>query len=137
MRAFHATPVLAGLMIVAAAVALPADARGEECEAEFDSTFALIEKVIFENRGCTAAACHGQSAQGGLVLLPGVAYDELIDQPVESIPADQVPGLRRVVPARKDRSLLWLNVAAATLPDLWTAPKQPMPSEAANSGTAH
>jgi hypothetical protein len=104
-----------------------AAAEEEECDLRFDSTFELIEKVIFENRGCTSSGCHDASAQGGLVLLPGVAYDNLIDQPVESVPAEQFPGLRRVVPARKDRSLLWLNVAAATMPDLWKAPKQPMP----------
>jgi hypothetical protein len=97
------------------------------CDLRFDSTFELIEKVIFENRGCTSSGCHDQSAQGGLVLLPGVAYDNLIDQPVQSVSTDQFPGLRRVVPQRKDRSLLWLNVAAAVMPDLWKAPKQPMP----------
>ena len=99
----------------------------EPCNAEFDSTFELIEKVIFHDRGCTSSGCHDQAAQGGLVLLPGVAYDNLIDQPVQSVSTEQFPGLRRVLPGRKDRSLLWLNVAAATRPDLWKAPKQPMP----------
>jgi hypothetical protein len=109
------------------AIAVHARAEGPPCALQLDSTFALIEKVIFADRGCTSSGCHDESAQGGLVLLPGAAYDHLIDQPVESVPAEQFPGLRRVVPARKDRSLLWLNVAAATMPDLWKAPKQPMP----------
>ncbi len=30
-----------------------------ECEREFDSTFALIQEAIFENRGCTSDPCHG------------------------------------------------------------------------------
>jgi hypothetical protein len=114
---------------LAASVCVGAGAtRAEEpCDLRFDGTFELIEKVIFQDRGCTSSGCHDASAQGGLVLLPGVAYDNLIDQPVQSVSAEQFPGLLRVVPGRKDRSLLWLNVAAATRPDLWKAPKQPMP----------
>jgi hypothetical protein len=119
------TAVLAALFIAGfgPGVAL----AGDLCDIQFDSTFELIEKVIFQDRGCTSSGCHDESAQGGLVLLPGVAYDNLIDQPVQSVSPEQYPALRRVVPARKDRSLLWLNVAAATRPDLWRAPKQPMP----------
>jgi hypothetical protein len=117
--------VLGALSIVA--LGLNVASAEEPCNAEFDSTFELIEKVIFHDRGCTSSGCHDQTAQGGLVLLPGVAYDNLIDQPVQSVSTEQFPGLRRVLPGRKDRSLLWLNVAAATRPDLWKAPKQPMP----------
>jgi hypothetical protein len=114
------------LSLVASPQALPA---GEtDCEQEFDSTFALIQKAIFENKGCTSAACHDrQTAQGGLDLSPEVAYDNLVDQPVESVPAELYPGLKRVIPGRKADSLLWLNLASATLPDQWQAPLRPMP----------
>ena len=37
------------------------------------------------------------------------------------------PGLHRISPAKKDNSLLWLNVAAATLPNQWRAPRRAMP----------
>src|SRR3954470_24747802 len=39
----------------------------------FESSFAAIAKVIFEAHGCTAAACHGEAASGGMDLRPGSA----------------------------------------------------------------
>lgn len=95
------------------------------CEQEFDSTFALIQQGIFERRGCASATCHDASASGGLNLSAGVAYDNLVDAGVQSIATR--PNLRRVSPAKKEDSLLWLNVAAGTLPDQWTAPLRAMP----------
>lgn len=99
-----------------------------ECSEQFDSTFALIEKVIFERHGCTSATCHsGTVPAGGLNLSAGLAYDNLVDQPPQSLSIAHQPGLARVVPGYKGRSLLWLNVAAAAQPDLWTAPLRSMP----------
>jgi hypothetical protein len=94
-----------------------------ECSAEFDSTFALIEKAIFENHGCASGGCHsGSFPAAGLNLTAGVGWDNLVDQPSET-----PPGYFRVVPGQKEQSLLWLNVAAATLPDQWEAPLRAMP----------
>ena len=95
------------------------------CDTQFDSTFALIQKAIFEDRGCTSAYCHDSAASGGLVLLPDVAYQNLVDAPVQSFAAK--PPLVRVYPGKKENSLLWINLAAATLPDQWKAPLRPMP----------
>src|SRR5262245_36961995 len=107
-------------------LACAASARGGTCEQQFDSTFALIQAGIFERRGCTSAACHdAATASGGLDLTAGVAYDNLVDADVQSIPTR--PNLRRVSPAKKEDSLLWINVAAATLPEQWIAPLRPMP----------
>src|SRR5262245_56542402 len=95
-------------------------------EQQFDSTFALIQSAIFERRGCTSALGHDAAgAMGGLDLSAGVAYDNLVDAEVGSMPPR--PRLRRVWPAKKENSLLWLNVAAATLPGEWTAPLRAMP----------
>lgn len=88
----------------------------------YDSTFALIEKAIFENRGCTSAVCHGAAASGGLDLRPGAAHESLID-----VPATTVPNRRRVVPGQAAESLLWLNLASKTLPGEWEAPLRSMP----------
>lgn len=115
----------------AAFIALPgiAAAASGNCTQEFDSTFALIEKVIFEQRGCTSATCHsGTAPAGGLDLTPGVAYDNLIDQPAQTVSTDGYPGLARLVPGNKGRSLLWLNLASAVQPELWKAPLRSMPS---------
>src|SRR5207302_10634417 len=47
--------------------------------AGFASTFAAIQAVIFTQHRCTETACHGSAAQGGLDLLPDVAYQNLVD----------------------------------------------------------
>ncbi len=110
------------------ALAAGSAAAQDDCEGRvFDSTYDLIQEAIFENRGCTTDACHGALASGGLDLRAGVSYDNLIEVPVQSVPASVIPGLRRIVPGQKDQSLLFLNVAAGTLPDVWTAPLRPMP----------
>ncbi|MDX2167218.1 MAG: hypothetical protein SF182_09150 [Deltaproteobacteria bacterium] len=104
---------------------LAAPAVASTCTQRFDGTFALIQAAIFERRGCTSASCHDSAAAGGLDLSSAVAYDDLVDAPVGSIAPR--PSLRRVSPAKKEDSLLWLNLAAATLPDEWKAPLRPMP----------
>jgi cysteine-rich repeat protein len=88
----------------------------------FPSTYDLIQQAIFENHGCTADACHGSGRSGGLDLRADVSYQNLIDMPAQS-----VVGVKRVDPGSKDTSLLWINLAAKTLPDQWRAPLQPMP----------
>jgi hypothetical protein len=65
---------------------------------------------------------------GGLDLTPSVAYDNLVDQPAQTVSTDGHPGLARVVPGYKGRSLLWLNLASALQPELWQAPLRPMPA---------
>ena len=76
----------------------------------FSSTFEAIQKVIFENHSCTQSVCHGSSAQGGLDLSPAVAYQNLIE--VQSTESE----FKRVQPGDKDRSFLWLKLAAKTDP---------------------
>ena len=114
-------PGVAALVLVALATASGV-ARAEECSNNFASTFEAIQKVIFESRGCTSAACHDASASGGLNLMPDVAYDNLVGKP-----ATTVPGWSRVSVGEKDRSLLFVNVAAKTEPDTFTAPLRSMP----------
>ncbi len=98
----------------------------EDCDPESaGSTWQLIQSAIFEKNGCTTAICHGSvAAGGGLDLSPAVAYDNLVD-----VMGGSVPTIRRVFPGEKDRSLLWLNLAAKTLPDEYTAPLRPMPAD--------
>jgi hypothetical protein len=50
---------------------------GLKCDA--DSTFAQIQQQIFETRGCTESACHGDAAQGDLDLQPERAYASLVN----------------------------------------------------------
>jgi len=90
------------------------------------STYDLIQTAIFNKRGCTESICHGSESEatGNLDLRAGVSYDELVD-----VPAVTVPNIQRVHAGNKDRSLLWLNLAAKTLPDQYKAPLRPMPLE--------
>jgi hypothetical protein len=98
------------------------------CQQSFSSTYDMVQQVVFDRHGCTSAACHsGAAPAGGLDLSAGVSYGNLVDQSPQSIPTELYPGLARVVPGSKTNSLLWLNVAAATLPDQWRAPLRPMP----------
>jgi len=97
-------------------------ARAEDCSnGSFTSTYALIEKAVFENRGCNESICHGAQAMGGLDLRPGKSYDSLLGD------ALTVPGMKRVYPGRRDLSLLFINLAAKTSPSEYTAPLRSMP----------
>ncbi len=102
-----------------------AQAHEDHCHAQpFTSTFEAIETVIFQNRGCTLSGCHNASvAPHFLDLRPGHAYDNLIGKPSQS-----VEGWERVRQGEKERSLLFINLAAAVDPETYTAPLRPMPS---------
>ena len=83
-----------------------------ECDV-FPTTYDLIQKAIFENHGCTNDACHGSAKSGGLDLRAGASYASLVDVAVEHRSAR-----KRIEPGDPQRaSLLWLNLAARTLPD--------------------
>ena len=92
----------------------------------FNSTFEGIQKVIFEKHGCTQDVCHGSSRQGGLDLSPAAAYQNLFE--VRSTEST----LLRVQPGEKERSFLWLKLAAKTkpsdIPPGLAVPGAPMPN---------
>lgn len=98
-----------------------ADCLKSEC-ALFPTTFDLIQKAVFDNHGCNVDTCHGSALAGGLDLRPGASYAALVDVAAESVDA-----AKRVDPGSKDTSLLWINLAARTLPDTVTAPLRGMP----------
>ncbi|MBX3027443.1 hypothetical protein KF840_21300 [bacterium] len=112
------------LVIAAAVLFSAAPLAAATCTQQADSTFALL-RSIFQRKGCASAYCHDGTASGGLDLTADDLYDRLVDAPVQSVPSR--PGLHRISPAKKENSLLWLNVAAATLPSQWTAPLRAMP----------
>jgi len=103
---------------------------GDGCRADctktnctvFPTTFDLIQRAIFENHGCTNDSCHGAAQSGGMDLRAGSSYAHLID-----VDAQTVPGFKRIAAGDKDGSLLWINLAGATLPDQYKAPLRAMP----------
>ncbi|MGD8608584.1 MAG: hypothetical protein PVH21_14900, partial [Myxococcales bacterium] len=112
--------LLAALLLAGCGSDSASDTGAKGCN--FASTYEAIQQTVFEARGCTASACHGQAASGGLDLREGSSFDNLIRQQSS---AD--PSIERVFPGDQDRSLLYLKLAAATegsdLGDLG----QPMP----------
>lgn len=92
------------------------------CETEHETTFAAIQSVIFEQQGCTAAACHGDAAAGGLDLGAEGAYDALRAEAVGR-------PFAYVEPTKVNESYLYHKLAAATAPEMLTEPiaGSPMP----------
>ena len=76
----------------------------------FTSTWQGIQKVIFEQHGCTQDICHGSAKQGGLDLRTDAAYQNLLEV------ASTESHFNRVQPGDQNRSYLWLKVAAKTDP---------------------
>lgn len=85
------------------------------CDADFKSTFEAIHTHIFVNQGCTASACHGNAAVGGLDLRANVAYENLLADSEGS-------ELARVEPTKVNQSFLFLKLAAATAPGFLAEP---------------
>ena len=92
---------------------------------DYASTYDAIQATIFEAKGCTASACHGDTMIGGLDLRAGASFDALVRQPsvIDS-------SIDRVFPGDQDRSLLYLKLAAATHGEELAGLGQPMPINA-------
>ena len=69
------------------------------------TTFATIQKQIFD-ASCATPTCHGAAAaSGGLDLAPGSSYGNLVGVPAAN-PGAQAGGLLRVAPGNADSSFL-------------------------------
>ncbi len=88
------------------------------CAETTGSTWAAVQSAIIEHHGCTAAACHGGApnagSNGNLVLLPDVAYQNLV-----GVPSNRLPELERVKRADRTHSLFWLKLAMGAAPDVF------------------
>jgi hypothetical protein len=89
--------------------------------ATFNGSFEAIRKIIFEKRGCTAAACHGQAKVGGLDLRAESAWENLVDARSAN------SKLARVQPGTAADSYLYLKLKAATEPGSVQIAGSPMP----------
>jgi hypothetical protein len=101
---------------------LLAGCGSDSASCDFASTYDAIQQTVFEAKGCTKSACHGQAASGGLDLRAGSSFDNLVRK---SSSAD--PTIERVFPGDEERSLLYLKLAAATEGTDLGALGQPMP----------
>lgn len=83
------------------------DAAPEDCD--FDSTFAAIQKTVFEDGGCAVDACHGESLSGGLDLRADASYASLV-----RVASAVDSSINRVFPGDQDLSLLYRKLAQTT-----------------------
>ena len=106
-----------GLLLVGAA-------HAAECtNGHFTSTYDLIQAAVFEHHGCADTLCHGAAASGGLDLRKETSYQSLVD-----VDSGTVPGMKRVATGDKDVSLLWINLAAKTMPAAATTRRATRPA---------
>ena len=94
----------------------------------YSGTWDGIQKTVFARNGCTEKLCHGGAGAGGLDLSPEVAYANLFDV------ASTESSLKRILPGDKDRSWLWLKLAAKTRPGSVSIVGSPMPANLAAIG---
>ena len=112
---------LAALFIAGCGASDSGDTTGPK-DCNYASTYDAIQATVFEAKGCTASACHGDALSGGLDLRPATSFDALVRQP-----SMIDPSMERVFPGDQDLSLLYTKLAAATEgTDLGTL-GQPMP----------
>ncbi|MET0343869.1 MAG: hypothetical protein ABW252_22840 [Polyangiales bacterium] len=115
-----ATPGEADRLAQTAAEGAPAGASPADCKT-FDSSFAAIQELIFERKGCTANACHGGAKVGGLDLRKDAAWESLVDA------ASANSANARIQPGSSLESYLYQKLAAATHPGSVQVSGAPMP----------
>ncbi len=99
---------LLGLSLLPALAACGSDSADDTASAKcLDSTYATIQRTIFEAKGCTQSVCHGESMQGGLDLRAESSHAALVHTP-SSID----PSMERVFPGDQDLSVLYLKLQA-------------------------
>jgi len=72
--------------------------------------FSVIQKKIF-NESCDASSCHGSGMKGGLGLMPGQSYAQLISIP-GTADKHNTPSFPRVKPGSPDSSFLLIKLVA-------------------------
>ncbi len=70
-----------------------------------EDTYTLIQQRIFGAHGCAVASCHGSYAQGGLELLAGASYAQLVGVLADNAAA-AAAGKVRVMPGNPGASFL-------------------------------
>jgi hypothetical protein len=86
-------------------------------------SFAAIQNVIFNGKGCSSGGCHsGNLPPNGLNLTNGSSYSAIVN-----VNAQIGGGLKRVLPGDANNSYLYRKVAAKTQPGSFTIFGSPMP----------
>lgn len=93
------------------------------CEGAPVDSFAAIQTVIFNGKGCSSGGCHsGNSPAGGMNLTDGRSFSSIIN-----VTARSGGGLKRILPGNANSSYLYRKVSAKTNPGSFTISGSPMP----------
>ena len=93
------------------------------CAAAPADSFAAIQTVIFNGKGCSNKGCHGGGQPAnGMSLSNGNAYAAIVN-----VTARAGGGLKRVLPGDANNSFLYRKVAARTNPGSFSVAGSPMP----------
>ncbi len=93
------------------------------CAAAPADSFAAIQNVIFNGKGCSNNGCHGGSRPAnGMSLSNGNAYAAIVN-----VTARAGGGLKRVLPGDANNSFLYRKVSAKTNPGSFSVAGSPMP----------
>jgi hypothetical protein len=93
------------------------------CESAPVDSFAAIQAVIFDGKGCSGGGCHsGRSPANGMNLANGRSYSAIFN-----ITAEAGGGLKRILPGDAASSYLYRKVSARTSPGSFQISGNPMP----------
>lgn len=93
------------------------------CEGAPADSFASIQNVIFNGKGCSSSNCHGASKPAaGMSLSNGNSFAAII-----RVTASSGGGLKRILPGDADASYLYRKVSAKTNPGSFVVSGSPMP----------
>lgn len=86
-------------------------------------SFAAIQAVIFNGKGCSSGGCHGgKNPANGMNLSSGNAYGSIVN-----VRALSGGGLNRILPGDAGSSYLYRKVSAKTRPGSFSISGSPMP----------
>jgi len=93
------------------------------CESAPVDSFAAIQTVIFNGKGCSGGGCHsGGSPANGMNLSNGKSYLSIFN-----VTAEAGGGLKRILPGDAASSYLYRKVSAKTSPGSFPISGSPMP----------
>lgn len=107
MRVAPFFPIL--LIIISAFACTSRDKSNRNAEIP-DTTFSSIQKIIF-HQTCNTPSCHGSGAKGGLSLLAGESYQQLVGVR-STLDKKNFSPLLRVNPGYPDSSFLLVKLTA-------------------------
>ncbi len=126
LRQSPALVALCAVLLTACGGSSNSDGTIEPKDCDYASTYDAIQATVFEAKGCTSSACHGDAEIGELDLREGVSFDALV-RATSTINAP----MKRVLPGDQGLSLLYHKLAAATEgTELGDQLGQPMPVSA-------